>query len=235
MKHFDPTNLRHLWSEHIDMKAFKEVQQRQADGLRRQKDQKTKAQQDDDFDDVVITSMASMENIAAFQKRLDALQQENVERILYLQQQRDILMTQQQQQLDNAFVLDNGERVFRSEDATFVVNESGEMISHEIIDPASIGEQHTFAEDYQRTLHSIDVVNADLGDAITFQQRLEALEERSEQSGLTQTDLDALEAELDDIIPDLFKPTNETAPKTMEVSGAVRDVDQIADIGIGLK
>jgi hypothetical protein len=231
MKHFDPKELTNQFIERTNINAFKESQQRHGEETRRRNAEKLKAEQDGQFDDVLTVSLALSENIAVFRRELDDMQQKALERILYLQQQRDALMTEKQTLLDNAFVLDDGQRVFRSNDATYVIDENGDEVSADIINPEQISGEYSNAEDYKSTIGSLENVDKDLGEAITFHERIEDLQERAGQEVLSQAELEALKLELDEITPDSFKP--DTLDTKIEPDVKISSSEQNSQIGYG--
>lgn len=236
MKHLHPTTLKRMFLERTSTKAFKELQQRQADELRRKNAEKAKNENDDTSDDIlIVVAMASQENVQAFRDQLNEMQQRTIERVLYLQHQRDALLAEQQQMLENAYALEDGRRVFRSEDSTYVIDENGSEVRRDVVDPDDIGDGFTSAETYLSITRRLDDNEHATSEAIQFQEQLDDLGDRLGRDELTQEELDVFIQELEYITPESFQPDMDIDPSQPQSSPHMTTPDPETDIGPGLR
>lgn len=171
--------------------------------------QKAKDAQDDLDDLMQIVVVATANDIAHFQSKLDDYEQQAVQRILILQQERDQKLAERDAMLDDAYKLPDGKHVFVKDKDT-VVDETGGTISPDIITPEQIGGDYPNWDQFSKIEKDIESIDQSLSEAITFRDKIEDLRIRSDAEGLTQDELDALELELEDIMPENFKPDDHT-------------------------
>ncbi|MDJ0826417.1 MAG: hypothetical protein QNJ16_13005 [Rhodobacter sp.] len=122
----------------------------------------------------------------------------NEEAIAEVTQRIDALLAQ-------AFVMPDGRRVFRTEDGTRVFDEFGEEVSADEIDPAAIDTRAPTWEEFQ----ALQVERAELVDERDrlhdFQTKLDEARVEISDGEISDAELDALEAELADIMPDAVR------------------------------
>ncbi len=188
----------------------------------------------DKLDDEILsfaaeTVIATQVQIKEFQARIDAyetrLDDYNAKLDIYDAaithalmehlQRLEILEAYHAELLANAFVLEDGTRVFKSEDGTFVIDEKGQMIGPEMIDPKTIPDGYTTAQELTASLTTIDEENAvidklhkahdDVVDARAgsrlAREKLGAIGEAINKEGLTVDELEGLGVEIDALMP----------------------------------
>ena len=146
--------------------------------------------------------MASEARIAAFEVKLDTYDEatvaalmENLEILEQLHAERDAM-------LERAFVMEDGRRVFKSEDGSFVIDEFGADVSVEEIDPAMIADHHPSAESYLENLASIEAATAEREAILDYQAKLDDAREQTANGEISEVELDDLDADLLDAMPD---------------------------------
>lgn len=176
--------------------------------------------------DVVLASNAQ---IAEFEARLDGYDarlnayeakldvydaavaqalMESVERLARLEEEHRRLV-------ERGFTAPNGQKVFKSEDGTFVVDQAGQLVGEDVITPPQIPDGLPTAEqvrgivagidaekDHQRELHQaqkdIDEAREKLS---TARETLEEGRELAGKDGLTVREIEDFEAEMDAAMP----------------------------------
>ncbi|MEP1577200.1 hypothetical protein [Roseibium album] len=208
MQTLDPIQLRKEFVLRANNRIRREQgheQHKDRDKRQRRKDKEAQ----DEFDDLIqVAVLATTEHVAQFQNRLDDYERQAVERILMLQQQRDQKLAERESLLEAAHTLPGGTRVFKTEDNQKVFDEHGTEIGADILSPDQIGDDRPKWDQFSDVEGDIQDIDEALAEAITFQEKIEALRSRSEANELTQDELDALEQELDDIVPDSFEHEN---------------------------
>ena len=160
--------------------------------------------------------------LAQFEAKLDNydakldVYDEAVTRALIEQLERmDILKAAHSEILDNAYVLENGRRVFKSEDGTFVVDEFGANVEKDIVDPETIPEGFSSADVLLKSLFNLDEVQSEIDTLHQAQSEIDVARERSsnarklhkkskvlaETEGVTVGALEEKESELDAAAP----------------------------------
>lgn len=161
--------------------------------------------------------MATQMQIREFEARLDSYDQaivtalmENEERLEAIDLQLVDVRADLQNLLDQAHVMDDGRRVFKSEDGSFVVDEHGEDVAQDEVDFEMIAgpsaetylikltEEQTLAE--QR-----GVVVAQKSEILEFQERNDAAREQIEDGSAPSDALADLDADLLEFMPDAVR------------------------------
>lgn len=236
MKHFDPIELTRQFTVRAQDRARKELENVQQHDQRRRELKKEKAEQDESFDSVLAVALASPENVQAFHNKLNDFEQQAVERILTLQTRLDELMVKRQDMLNEAHVLPDGRRVFKSEDGKSVTDEFGEDVGSDIIRADEIDDSRPRSNGFFENKYAIDETKNSLDEAITFQEKIEDLRERSNTGELSKEELKALEQEFEDITPESFKPDDnpiKPEPDIVPVSDDPVESIKIQPMGIG--
>jgi hypothetical protein len=160
--------------------------------------------------------------LAQFEVKLDNydakldVYDEAVTRALIEQLERmDVLKAAHSEILDNAYVLENGRRVFKSEDGTFVVDEFGANVEEDIVDPETIPAGYSSADVLLKSLSNLDEVQSEIDALHQAQSEIDVARERSsnardllkqgkvlaETEGVTVGALNENESELDAAVP----------------------------------
>ncbi len=178
----------------------------------------------DDRADENLTAFASAAVVATeiqieeFKAKLDVYDEATVKALLLNQEQLDAVNLQINAMLDRAHVLDDGRRVFRSEDGSYVIDEHGNDVSPGEVDFGSISPDAPTAEAYRRGLETRQNILAERARILEFQEKVDAARERVDEGKITKDELDDLDAELADAVPPSVKAhmpgfdTTENAP-----------------------
>lgn len=152
-----------------------------------------------------------------------------IEDIRKLQDLLGVVKADHQVLLNNAYVLSNGQRVFRTIDGEKVYTEDGVELDKDIIDPDLIGDDKTFHETHQKSLKKIERIEKKL---LSKHRKLKALDldaEALNSDDLTVEKLDGIQGRLElskldttlkeelDLNPELLSP-NPTAQFKMAVA-----------------
>lgn len=136
-----------------------------------------------------------------FKADLDLYDEATVKAII---ENRDILerlILERDTLLARAYVLEDGTRVFKSEDGEHVYDESGNHVAEEIIDPEQIPDHHPKAEPYLQALDSIKKHEAIQHNLHDYQAKLDEARERTSSGEMTQQELEDYRDELKRAIP----------------------------------
>ena len=117
--------------------------------------------------------------------------------------------------LAHAFMLENGTKVFKSEDGSFVIDEAGNELSKDIIDPGTVPYGYTTAEEYRSSLDQIKAERATIEALHKAQSEIDKARDASadarekindarsaaQKDGVTVEELDDLELEIEAAMP----------------------------------
>ncbi len=181
-------------------------------------DQERKEKQEEQAEQSALDLVTAVEmtaateiQIEAFHDRLDKYDEATVRALMENQQALDLVHAQMEKLLDRAHVLDDGRRVFKTEDGSQVFDEFGTELDQDIIDPNSIDENAPRWEAYQPLMEEEARLGAEREALAIYQNKLDEARELSSQDGFTTDELESLEAELEaDMPPSMaqFLPTD---------------------------
>lgn len=150
-----------------------------------------------------------------YDAKLDAYDAAIVEALMLNRERLDALLLYREQMLSEAYVLEDGRRVFKSEDGTVVRDEFGIEVPADELDPALIGSHRPSLETFFGNEDAIIAAQQEREALLDAQQEVanarehsaearEALGEArevSERDGLTVDEIEELEANLDQLLP----------------------------------
>ena len=202
----NPISLRNDFSREAaherKMREWLEYQRRQADIKNREKAELAEAE----FGSLAQTVIeVTMEEIAAFDAELTKYETLTVEEINRLRERLDELMEERQRLLDNAHVLPDGRRVFKTEDGTKVFDEHGNEVGRDVVDPAEIGDDRPSWETWVSTNNEIAETQKHFDEAQDFQSKLDDLRDRFNKGEISKPELIELRSELEQSIPESFR------------------------------
>ena len=148
------------------------------------------------------TVMATQAQIERFEVKLDSYDQATVAALMENQELLDAVQDRISDMLAQAYVMEDGRRVFGTEDGTQVFDEFGVEVGADELDPLLVGDQHPTWEAYAAERASEQALIAERGEILEFQERLDAAREQVAEGDITVSDLEELDAELLDIMPD---------------------------------
>ena len=172
------------------IKAQQDHQRRESD-LERQEDSLTALGGD--------LIMATQAQIESFEVRLDTYDQATVEALMENQELLDAVNDRIDAMLSQAYVMEDGRRVFRTEDGTQVFDEHGELSPDEI-DPSL-----PTWEAYAPLMHESARLTAERTEILEFQDRLDDAREQIAEGEISEADLEALDADLLEAMPDAVR------------------------------
>lgn len=198
----DFISLRHEFSHEA------EHERKLRDWLREQRrQQKIQRQEDAEQAEAELLTIgqaaieATFEEIAAFDAKLTKYEALTIEEINFLRDRLDALMEERQRLLDNAHVLADGTRVFKTEDGTKVFDQHGNEIGRDVVDPAEIGNDKPSWETWKSVNEEISATDNQLNAAHDFQSKLDDIRERFDRGDITKDELKELESELEKSVP----------------------------------
>jgi len=139
--------------------------------------------------------------IQDFEAKLDRYEAATVAALIENQERLDTVTAQMFVLLDQAYVLEDGRRVFKAEDGTQVFDEFGEEVGADEIDPDLIGGDYPTWESYQPLLAEKQALDTEREQLLDYQERLDDARDRIADGDLTEAELDELDAELADLAP----------------------------------
>jgi hypothetical protein len=174
-----------------EMQTFFETLDREKHDKQKTKEKEEKETKE--FEQLLATS----EQIAAFNNRLDDLDTKNVHCLMENGEALDKIHEQLRNMLENAYVLPDGRRIFKTEDGRHVFDEHGAEVARETIDPELIDRHHTAWEAFNATKNAEAKLQTERHEMLEFQTKIDDARARVDKGGMSKKDLDALGADLD--------------------------------------
>lgn len=191
----------------VDGRRRSDWERLQRDFARRQEEEarKDKLEQDNHtefFALAVELAAASATRIASFRIRLDTYDTATVAALMKNQERLDAVNEQINALLGRAYQLEDGRRVFRTEDGMQVFDQDGQEVSADIVHPDEIGPEYPVWEEYVPIIEERDELVREREELLEYQERLDEAREQVEDGHVTDIELDDLEAELAVLMPD---------------------------------
>lgn len=152
-----------------------------------------------------VTVAASQAQIKAFETKLDTYDTATVEALMNNQELIDAAKARLESLLDRAYVMPDGRRVFKTEDGTQVFDEFGEEVSPEELDPDLIGPERPTHEAFLAEVNGLKDLEAERADLLEYQDKLDAAREQIADGDISEADLEALDAELLEMMPETVR------------------------------
>lgn len=157
-------------------------------------------------DDIVALAadviMATQAQVAAFEANLDTYDEATVTALMENQILLDAVNARIEAMLEQAYVMEDGRRVFRTEDGTQVFDEHGLEVSALELDPQMIGSGTPTWEAYSAVLEARAGLTAERSEILDYQEQLDAAREQIADGEISEADLEALDADLLDAMPE---------------------------------
>lgn len=144
---------------------------------------------------------ASPSRVASFQRTLDQYRTGATQALIRNEREQTEVAMRMQAQLDQAFVLDDGRHVFKTEDGQRVFDEHGVEIGEDEIHPDEIGDHLGSWENFQETKAERDRLQEEHDAILDYEEKLDEAQEALEDGDITNGQLDALESELEAEMP----------------------------------
>jgi len=149
---------------------------------------------------VAVSTPAPPERVAEFETTLTTYEVAVVASLLDNEKRLAAVQGIIDAMLAEAFVLEDGRRVFKTEDGEHVFDEHGEDVTDEI-DPDSIPDEAPTWESYSEAKELEQGLEAEREDILAYQAKLNVARAEIADGEITAEDLDALEADLADSMP----------------------------------
>lgn len=146
-------------------------------------------------------SIASEIQVRTFKTQLENLETATVQALMTNQEELEEVRARIQHMLSNAHVLNDGRRVFLTENGTQVFDEHGEELDPEEIAPAEIDPALPTWEDYKAERDLEHSLIAERKELLTFQEKLDKAREELDLGEISEARLAELEAELENLAP----------------------------------
>lgn len=147
---------------------------------------------------IVVATEAELQR---FEKKLDVYDEATVIALMENQRALDLTQARLDLMLDQAHVIEDGRRVFKSQTGLFVIDEFGNEISPDELDADLIGDDKPTAEQYLEGLHQKESLLQDRQKILEFQEKADDAREKIQDGDLSKSELDELDAELADALP----------------------------------
>ncbi|MBL4755877.1 MAG: hypothetical protein JKY52_20070 [Flavobacteriales bacterium] len=149
--------------------------------------------------------MATEIQIEKFKVKLDAYDEATVKALMENSQALDLINAQLEEMLERAYVMEDGRRVFKTEDGTQVFDEFGKEVLPDELDFAAIDPESPTWESYQPIFSEREQLLVERRQILEFQEKVDAARERVDGGDISKTDLDELDADLLEIMPSSVK------------------------------
>ena len=170
----------------------------------RQKQQEAEAEEDvTDFGFGMV--LASDMQIAQFEAKLDTYDTATVAALMQNQQQLDAVRARITAMLQQAYVMEDGRRVFKTEDGTQVFDEHGAEVLPDELNPDLISGDRPTAEAYFKDINLEKALEAERTEILEFQEKVDNARDQISDGDITEAELEALEAELEDALPNAVR------------------------------
>lgn len=145
--------------------------------------------------------MATATQIEAFEIKLDSYDEATVIALMENQELMDAVNARIDALLAQAYVMDDGRRVFRTEDGEQVFDEFGGEVSVEELNPDLIDPSYPTWEAFSAEVDQRQELTQQRTEILEFQEKVDAAHEQIADGEISEADLDALDAELLDAMP----------------------------------
>lgn len=194
--HFDYQQARSLKLERDRRKWFIAARDR------REKKEAVQERNDEQMADLVAAvELASAADIEAFEVKLDAYNEATIKALMENQKALDAVNLQIHNMLLQAHQLEDGRRVFKTEDGTRVFDENGNEVGADVIPPEAISDDRPTWESYQAQIAERERLSQERSEIHDYQDRLDEAREAARPGQLTQQELKDLDTELADTMP----------------------------------
>lgn len=145
--------------------------------------------------------MATQMQIEEFTVKLDTYDEATVVALMENQKRLDAVQARIDTFLAQAYVMEDGRRVFVTEDGTQVFDEFGVEVAPNELDFSLIPETAPKWETVKADIDILQNLKAERAEILEFQDRVDAARERVAEGDISESDLEALDAELVDLMP----------------------------------
>ena len=145
--------------------------------------------------------LATEIEVQEFQAKLDTYDEATVKALMENTKALESINEKIQENLNYAYVMDDGTRVYKSEDGTWGVNEHGQRFDGNIHDMETIPSTKVTAEEAEADFNSRDMLQRERAEILEYQEKLDNARERPNSDDFTKEELDELDNELEAEMP----------------------------------
>lgn len=191
-----------------------EADTRRTRAYARQRDDRARKEELDDKAEATASAMAlavalsppaTAQQIAAFEADLTIYDTATVDALMANQEALDVVTDRLSNMLSQAFVIEDGRRVFRTEDGTQVFDEFGIEIGADQLDPESIPDHHPTWEAFSAAANEQATLLQERQTLLDYQQHLDTAREAVAQGDITEAELEDLQAHLIETMPETVR------------------------------
>lgn len=155
--------------------------------------------------DTIETVLATREAVAGLRVQLDEYDTATVGALIENQEAIDAVRAKIDAMLEEAYVLADGRRVFKTKDGTRVFDEYGKEVVTKIVDPDAIDERHPTWEAFKAETDAKAKLEEDRQQLLEYQAKLDEARERLDKGEITHKELESLKADLAEGMPDTVR------------------------------
>lgn len=186
---------------------------RKRDVIRQRHDRERKEELDDKAEAaagamamaVVSSPPASAQQIAAFEADLTTYDAATVDALIANTRELSRVRAQMDAMLAQAFIMEDGRRVFKTEDGTQVFDEFGVEVGLDELDPAEIPDSSPRWEEYAPLLTLESELEQEREILLDYQQQLDEAREALVEGEITEAELEELQARLIENMPEAVR------------------------------
>lgn len=164
-----------------------------------QKDEKEKDQEN------FAAALAPLQEVAEFRVQLDDYDTKTVESLMDNREALEAIHHKINDMLDEAEVLPDGRRVFKTKDGTRVFDEHGEELSAKVIDPSAIDDKKPRWETFKAVTDERVRLTEERQQLLDYQSKLDEARDRLDKGDITQKELNRIKTDLSATMPDAVR------------------------------
>jgi len=149
--------------------------------------------------------IASPEQVADFKLQLDDYDAKTVEALIENEEALKLVREKMETMLEEAEVLPDGRRVFKTKDGQRVFDEHGQEVPRDTIDPDSISAKKPLWETFRNARIEEHRLTEEREGLLEYQNKLDSARDRLDKGEITTKELDALKGDLEKSMPDAVR------------------------------
>lgn len=188
---------------------------------REQQDRERRQKQDEFRDDAsdlidIVATIITTEQAATLRLELNTYEVATIEALQANREALDLARERLAETLLRAHVLEDGRRVFKTQDGTQVFDEHGDELTADIITPEEIDDGRPTWEQFKAERDAVRALEAEQSELLEFQSELDAAAELLDSGKMTQNQFDEIRADLRRNAPDAVRAQFEGASIDVE-------------------
>lgn len=149
--------------------------------------------------------LANEFEVQKFQAQLDIYDEATVKALMENTKALEVVNERIQENLKSSHTLEDGTRVFKSEDGTWGITEHGQRFDSKSHEMDSIPPTKVTAEEAEKDFTERDLLQRERTEILEYQEKLDDARERSNSDDFTKDELDDLDKELEADMPEAVK------------------------------